>query len=122
MSVKGARVLAVVSIVNNVALVLGEGTYVGDEVPDATLYPHLRMFSDNKIANPRINLDSGDTVWGCECWWGDVTQMQKRLESCEIQTTTAAEMRTVKNTPRPTPQSTPHPPPGNYVSDDVQSL
>ena len=114
----GSRVIAVVSINNNVAHVLGEGTYVGDEVPDAKAFPHLRMFSDNNIPNPRINLDSGGTVWGCECWWGGVAKMKARLASCEIVKTTPEEMRTVK-------ESATHPTPhhaGNYASDDVQSL
>lgn len=26
--------------------------------------------------NPRITLDSGDVVWGCQCWWGPETKFQ----------------------------------------------
>lgn len=110
----GARVLAVVSIENNVAKVLGEGVFVGDEVPSAVEFPHLKMFSDNNIANPRINLDSGGVVWGCECWWGDIESMKRRLSSCEVVSVTAKEMRAPVK-----PKATVV---GDYSSDDVQSL
>ena len=23
-----------------------------------------------KLENPKLVLDNGDIVWGCECWWG----------------------------------------------------
>lgn len=30
--------------------------------------------------NPCIHLDSGDTVWGYQCWWGETEQVSKKLE------------------------------------------
>jgi len=29
--------------------------------------------------NPRILLDNGDTVYGCECWWGSEEFVKKQL-------------------------------------------
>lgn len=84
----GDRVIAVASVRNGVAEVFGPGVYVGDEVPNKEEFPHLAMFADNHIPNPRINLDSGGTVWGCECWWGDPAGWEKRLASCtQVQVT-----------------------------------
>ena len=67
----GARVGCFLSVVGNRGLFLGYGTYVGDEVPPnegtASLTGYL---SGLRRMNPKIVLDSGDVVWGCECWWG----------------------------------------------------
>lgn len=112
----GSRVGAIVSIKNGVALSLGNGVYSGDEVPPSTPeMAHLRMFADNNIPNPKITLDSGGVVWGCECWWGPVDQMDKRLASCTVIITTPEEMR--KGNKSSSSSSA-----GNYSSDDVQSL
>jgi hypothetical protein len=31
----------------------------------------IRELAIQSCSNPRIKLDNGKTVWGCECWWGD---------------------------------------------------
>lgn len=36
----------------------------------------LRTVIDEMFSNPRIKLDSGQTVWGYECWWGDIAGFQ----------------------------------------------
>jgi hypothetical protein len=52
-------------------LFLGFGTYVGDEVPPNEGQTSLTAFlSGQRRTNPKILLDSGEVVWGCECWWG----------------------------------------------------
>lgn len=30
--------------------------------------------------NPRIRLDDGSVVWGCECWWGPEAIIKERLD------------------------------------------
>jgi hypothetical protein len=30
--------------------------------------------------NPRIRLDNGKVVYGCECWWGNEEKVKKMLE------------------------------------------
>lgn len=52
----------------------GEGTYAGD----FPLPPEAGGFNFGQD-NPRIDLDSGKTVWGCECWWGAADVMRERL-------------------------------------------
>lgn len=37
--------------------------------------------------NPRIKLDSGETVWGCECWWGAEEGLKERMAQWEKQGT-----------------------------------
>lgn len=64
---------------------LGFGEYEGDfDCPklreffagaaDAMGYPDLaERLRSGEIpqTSPRIRLDNGKTIWGCECWWGD---------------------------------------------------
>jgi hypothetical protein len=39
-----------------------------------------RCIADESLSmtNPRIRLDSGKVVWGCECWWGDEPGFEKK--------------------------------------------
>lgn len=36
--------------------------------------------------NPCIHLDSGDIVWGCQCWWGPLDQAMEKYKNCTINT------------------------------------
>lgn len=71
----GTRVGAILGGNDKVVRFLGYGVYEGDEVPPADIggfnlgYP-----------NPKIKLDSGKIVWGCECWWGSEAAVQQRIE------------------------------------------
>lgn len=59
---------------------LGYGVYTGDEVPvDAAgfIADALREFGN---PNPRIDLDFGYAVWGCECWWGPEIEVMKLID------------------------------------------
>lgn len=55
----GSRVFAVMSADDETVFSLGSGEYVGDKKPEG--FPR---------ENPCIHLDSGDIVWGMQCWWG----------------------------------------------------
>lgn len=69
--------------------IFGRGEYVGDEVPPEDIvfmgvsfrqameqWVKAGMVKDMEEArerlpeNPKIVLDNGKVVWGCECWWG----------------------------------------------------
>jgi len=54
----------------------GFGEYVGDEVPPPEINPILNIGRPN----PKIVLDNGKVVWGCECWWGPEAKIHKMLE------------------------------------------
>jgi hypothetical protein len=41
---------------------------------------HPELASRPGTGNPKIQLDSGETVYGCECWWGGETNVKKRLD------------------------------------------
>ena len=61
----GDRVVAIVGTKDGVTRWLGEGVYAGD-FPVA---PEAAGLNFGQL-NPRIDLDCGKSVWGCECWWG----------------------------------------------------
>lgn len=66
----GMRVLAVRDATETEVNIYGYGKYEGDEP-----CPHL-----GDIPNPKILLDSGDVVWGCECWWGEAEVAEQKLQ------------------------------------------
>ena len=39
----------------------------------------IKEFALLDIANPRIKLDTGKTVWGCQCWWGPEEQTKRYI-------------------------------------------
>lgn len=49
------------------------------------------------IDNPKIVLDSGEVIWGCECWWGSEKEIQSKIELLggKMKSCTVAEMRKI---------------------------
>jgi hypothetical protein len=85
----GDRVGAILGGKDGVVKFLGWGVYVGDEVPPAD----VGGFNFGQ-SNPKITLDNGDTVWGCECWWGSVEGIQRWLDSAkEVVTVSISDAR-----------------------------
>lgn len=75
----GMRVGAVVSVEDENKLInlFGYGVYSGDE-------PLPEEFGELKgLPNPKILLDTGETVWGCECWWGSEPKMKQHIETLQ---------------------------------------
>ncbi len=78
----GDRVGAIASMNRNSVEFFGYGVYLGD------LKHPIYGFN-----NPKIKLDSGEIVWGCECWWDSEASIQKELENLTIRPLTVAEFR-----------------------------
>ena len=67
----GSRVIALMEadVEGKVIKSFGEGVYAGDFLlPPEYNYGQI---------NPRIDLDNGKTVWGCESWWGPADVIRK---------------------------------------------
>jgi hypothetical protein len=65
----------------------GYGVYVGDEVPPADLKGERGMMSmlhEAKVDNPKIKLDDGTFVYGCECWWGSEEKVKESIRGRKI--------------------------------------
>lgn len=59
----GARVIAIWKVVGDTLNIFGHGKFLGGEVPPPEIYPEVNF--GRKV--PKIELDSGEIVWGIEC-------------------------------------------------------
>jgi len=75
------RVGAILGANDGICEFLGYGVYVGDEIPTEAVGFFAEVLKKGKITNPKIVLDSGKVVYGCECWWGDEEEVKKTLAS-----------------------------------------
>ena len=80
----GMRVGAILGGDNKVVKFLGYGVYEGDEIPDAAAAGFADMCRDAGVTNPKIRLDNGDVVWGCECWWGPEEMIRSKMTEYEV--------------------------------------
>ena len=83
----GDRIGAILSQ-DEVVNLLGYGVYLGDEVPP----PEVGGFNIG-LPNPKLQLDNGDIVWGCECWWGDEKSVKKSIEGATINVVSIHDVR-----------------------------
>lgn len=75
----GDRVGAISHADKETVYLFGYGTYEGNHVP-----PQGVQFLGVDLAslghtNPKITLDSGKVVWGCECWWGPEARVKAEI-------------------------------------------
>ncbi len=87
------KVFAVASANKDKVLAFGFGDYVGDEVPPPEI---MGPFGAVPTPNPKIVLDNGEVIWGCECWWGPAENeevINKWLKGRELVLITPAEFR-----------------------------
>jgi len=75
----GDRVIAISHSEGDKVFIFGFGKYVGDEIPVTAGGWMGDGLRENQMTNPKIVLDNGKVVWGCECWWGDEEGMRKSL-------------------------------------------
>ena len=69
----GERVGVILGTKGKVVEIFGYGVYDCD-FPGGPL---------GRIRNPRITLDTGEVVWGCEVWWGREEEIKKQLSLYE---------------------------------------
>lgn len=67
----GTRVVAMSHIEDKDKKVylFGVGTYAGEQIPMEACGQIGTLFRIAKEVSPAIKLDSGPTIYGCECWW-----------------------------------------------------
>ena len=70
------------SIHGGIAKLFGYGMYVGDSVPTESIGFMGEILKEEGIPNPKIVLDNGQVVYGCECWWGDEEVVRKKMSLC----------------------------------------
>lgn len=76
----GDRVGVILGAENGVVEFLGYGEYKGEEVPETAVGWVAEAVQKAGMTNPKIELDNGSVVWGCECWWGPEEVVQSKLK------------------------------------------
>lgn len=89
----GDRVLAVSHSEGDTVFVFGEGVYEGEFPPVEAAGILAECVRESGGTNPRIRLDSGEVVYGCECWWGAVEQVRKRFGGARVVKVSIADAR-----------------------------
>jgi hypothetical protein len=84
MSRIGDRVGAILTGDDKVVQLIGFGVYEGDFVPLEAVGMFAEAGRELGHLNPRIKLDDGEVVYGCECWWGSEAEVRKQLEGREV--------------------------------------
>lgn len=77
----GDRVGAICSGKGDTIKIYGFGTFEGNHIPEEAVGPFAEAMRELKVENPRIRLDSGEVVYGCECWWGPENAIREKLEA-----------------------------------------
>ncbi len=77
------RVGAILGSSDREVSLLGYGVYESDEVPHGAVGAIAEMLVNEKAKNPKIVLDNGKIVWGCECWWGPEGDVGARIARWE---------------------------------------
>jgi hypothetical protein len=81
----GDRVGCIITSREGVYEMFGFGVY--DGMQPCELLP-------GNMPNPKITLDSGGVVWGCQCWWGSEEKIKKQIGDAKVNTYTPEEWET----------------------------
>lgn len=81
---KKKRVGAIMSATKDAVKFLGYGNYDGDFKPTVPVMGIPVEELSEGLKNPRITLDNGDTVWGCQCWWGSEREVKREFGGRKI--------------------------------------
>lgn len=76
----GGRVGAICSGNDTSVRLYGYGVYDGDEIPPKDVNPWLNFGRPN----PKITLDGGKVIWGCECWWGPEEKIKQSIGDRQV--------------------------------------
>ncbi len=80
---------------------LGFGVFEGEEIPEeGTVGMMASLLRMREQKNPKLVLDNGDSIWGCECYWGPADQFRSFANMRKIISTNVAEYREAAN-PKP---------------------
>lgn len=81
----GDRVGAILRADKDTVHFFGYGVYVGDEIPHERAVGFLAVAGrEAGITNPKILLDDGKDVFGCECWWGSEQEVKEAIGDRKI--------------------------------------
>lgn len=91
---KGERVGAILGSNKDGSInFFGYGVYDGKEIPLKAVGQMAEIMREGGIGNPKLKLDSGDVVYGCESWWGPEEKIKQVLENKVVNPVSITEVR-----------------------------
>lgn len=82
----GDRVGAISHSDETTVYMFGYGTYQGEEVPPKGVIGAFGIdMGELGAKNPKILLDDGNVVWGCQCWWGSENRVEQMIGKRDVQ-------------------------------------
>ena len=87
----GTRVVAISHTEKNTIYIFGYGTYMGYKKPKDFEQDHQPTgvlgywLIEEDRENPCIQLDNGQYIWGCECWWGPVEKAEETIKDYKVE-------------------------------------
>lgn len=76
----GTRVGAIWKADADTIFILGYGVYSGEEIPKTAGNRLGRDMMRQEMKSPKIVLDSGKIVWGCECFFTPEAGLKKQVD------------------------------------------
>ncbi len=89
----GPEVAVVVSLDDDTLYFLGYGRVGPAQVPPEGLGMLTDALHAANERTPTITMDTGETVYGCECWYGDAAEFDATANESDLESVTVAEMR-----------------------------
>ncbi len=77
------RVGAVQSCKEGHMKLFGYGDYIGDFLPVEAVGWMAEAARKAGVTNPKIMLDNGKVIYGCECWWGNEDRVKEMVAAAE---------------------------------------
>lgn len=90
----GSRVGAILDLHDGKARFFGYGILIDEEVPHGA-GGMGSLLAEIGVRNPTILLESGEKVFGCECWWASEERVRKMLEGTTITMVSPRDSRSV---------------------------
>jgi hypothetical protein len=82
--VVGMRVGVFHSCEKKTLALLGYGTYEGEEVPPEGILGQVGPLNILGWFTPKLKLDDGTVIWGCEAWWGPEPEIKAMEQGRQI--------------------------------------
>ena len=80
----GMRVGVFHSMTEKTLALLGYGVYEGEEIPPDDILSTEGPPAIVGMPIPKLRLDDGTVVWGCEVWWNDEANVKAMEEGRQI--------------------------------------
>ena len=80
----GTRIGAFYALGRTRAILFGYGAYEGDFAPPEDILGTMGPVGRLGVMVPRLKLDDGTILWGCECWWATEEEVRSLMAGVRL--------------------------------------